>query len=441
MEIINMPIGELIPYEKNPRRNDKAVKPVMESLKEFGWKQPIVIDKNNVIIAGHTRLRAAKRLKMQTVPCVRADDLTPEQVKAFRLADNKTAEFATWDMDLLNSELLDIPTIDMTSFGFDAPEPEPEEDGFDVDKAAEEAKQNPVTKPGTLYQLGNHRLLCGDSTNRSDVLRLLGGQMVDMVFTDPPYNVAYEGNALRASRENVFRQEIKNDAMGETKFKNFLDAVFDNYFAVMKPGAPYYVCYASRSAIEFRQAVTDAGLLFKQELIWCKQRFVLSMQDYNWQHEPILYGWKPGAKHHFYGTKKLSTVIPEDFPVEIGQDADGHQLIHINVGLKTVVLRADNIKAVNMEEVNSVLHVPAPVKSKLHPTMKPIALCSKCIKNSCQQGDSVLDLFGGSGSTLIACEQINRQCYSMELDPVYCDVIVKRWEALTGRKAEVIGGA
>ena len=375
MKIIDMPIGDVVPYKNNPRRNDKAVKPVMESLKEFGWKQPIVIDKNNVIVCGHTRLRAAKRLKMKTVPCVMADDLTPEQIKAFRLADNKTAEFASWDMDMLNSELLDIKGIDMGDFGFDMPEPEPEEDAFDVDAAHEEAAKNPVTTPGTLYQLGNHRLLCGDSTNRTDVARLLGGQMVDMVFTDPPYNVAYQGG----TKEKL---TIKNDSMSEAEFKNFLDAVFDNYFAAMKPG----------------------------------------------------------AKHRFFGGRKLSTVIPDNYPVEVGYDADGHQLIHISIGLKTVCLRADNVEAVDTEEVNSVIHVDKPTRNAEHPTMKPIALCAKCIKNSCQQGDAVLDLFGGSGSTLIACEQINRQCYSMELDPVYCDVIVKRWEALTGRKAEVIGG-
>ena len=183
------------------------------------------------------------------------------------------------------------------------------------------------------------------------------------------------------------------------------------------------------------------GLLLKQDLVWCKNTFTLGRQDYQWQHEPILYGWKPGAKHRFFGGRKLSTVIPDNYPVEVGYDADGHQLIHISIGLKTVCLRADNVEAVDTEEVNSVIHVDKPTRNAEHPTMKPIALCAKCIKNSCQQGDSVLDLFGGSGSTLIACEQINRQCYSMELDPVYCDVIVKRWEALTGRKAEVIGGS
>lgn len=256
--------------------------------------------------------------------------------------------------------------------------------------------------------------------------------MVDMVFTDPPYNVAYQGGTKD-------KLTIKNDSMSEAEFKNFLDAVFDNYFAAMKPGASFYVCYASRSAVEFRQAIVDAGLLLKQDLVWCKNTFTLGRQDYQWQHEPILYGWKPGAKHRFFGGRKLSTVIPDNYPVEVGYDADGHQLIHISIGLKTVCLRADNVEAVDTEEVNSVIHVDKPTRNAEHPTMKPIALCAKCIKNSCQQGDSVLDLFGGSGSTLIACEQINRQCYSMELDPVYCDVIVKRWEALTGRKAEVIG--
>lgn len=256
--------------------------------------------------------------------------------------------------------------------------------------------------------------------------------MVDMVFTDPPYNVAYQGGTKD-------KLTIKNDSMSEVEFKNFLDAVFDNYFAAMKPGASFYVCYASRSAVEFRQAIVDAGLLLKQDLVWCKNTFTLGRQDYQWQHEPILYGWKPGAKHRFFGGRKLSTVIPDNYPVEVGYDADGHQLIHISIGLKTVCLRADNVEAVDTEEVNSVIHVDKPTRNAEHPTMKPIALCAKCIKNSCQQGDAVLDLFGGSGSTLIACEQINRQCYSMELDPVYCDVIVKRWEALTGRKAEVIG--
>ncbi|MDY6148941.1 MAG: ParB N-terminal domain-containing protein [Porphyromonas sp.] len=175
MKIIEMSIEDVIPYKNNPRRNDDAVKPVMESLKEFGWKQPIVIDKDNVIVCGHTRLRAAKRLKMKTVPCVMADDLTPEQIKAFRLADNKTAEFASWDIDMLNSELLDINGIDMGGFGFDLPDPEPEEDAFDVSAALGNARANPVTAVGTLYKLGNHRLLCGNSTNRADVERLLGG--------------------------------------------------------------------------------------------------------------------------------------------------------------------------------------------------------------------------------------------------------------------------
>ena len=175
MEIINLPISDIIPYQKNPRRNDKAVKPVMESIKQFGFKVPLVIDKDNVVVCGHTRMRAAKRLKLTEVPCIRADDLTEEQIKAFRLADNKTAEFATWDLELLNGELLEIKDIDMGDFGFDMPEPEAEEDAFDVAAAAEAAAKNPTTTPGTLYKLGEHYLFCGDSTKRADVNRLLGG--------------------------------------------------------------------------------------------------------------------------------------------------------------------------------------------------------------------------------------------------------------------------
>lgn len=199
--------------------------------------------------------------------------------------------------------------------------------------------------------------------------------------------------------------------------------------AAMKPGAPFYVCFATSQTTAFCRGVVDSGLLLKQHLVWC-----------NWQHEPILYGWKPGGPHKFYGTRKLSTVIPDDYPVEIGMDEQGRQMLYVHVGLKTVILRADNIETVNIDEVSSIIHIPRPSQNKDHPTMKPIALCAHCIKNSSQQGEAVLDLFGGSGSTLIACEQINRRCYSMELDPVYCDVIVKRWEQLTGKKAEVLSG-
>lgn len=432
MEILNLPIEAVIPYQRNPRRNDAAVKPVAESIKQFGFKVPLVIDKDSVIVCGHTRLRAAKRLKMTTVPCIRADDLSEEQIKAFRLADNRTAEFASWDTDLLNGELLDIAGIDMSSFGFEAPEPESEEDNFDMDEALEASKE-PTSKPGMIYQLGKHRLMCGDSTSRADVEKLLAGQLVDMVFTDPPYNVAYVGGTKD-------KLTIQNDNMSDTEFNNFLDAVFANYFAAMKPGAPFYVCFATSQTTAFCRGVVDSGLLLKQHLVWCKDRFVLSRQDYNWQHEPILYGWKPGGPHKFYGTRKLSTVIPDDYPVEIGMDEQGRQMLYVHVGLKTVILRADNIEAVNIDEVSSIIHIPRPSQNKDHPTMKPIALCAHCIKNSSQQGESVLDLFGGSGSTLIACEQINRRCYSMELDQVYCDVIVKRWEQLTGKKAEVISG-
>lgn len=390
MEILNLPIEAVIPYQRNPRRNDAAVKPVAESIKQFGFKVPLVIDKDNVVVCGHTRLRAAKRLKMTTVPCIRADDLSEEQIKAFR------------------------------------------EDNFDMDEALEAVKE-PTSKPGMIYQLGKHRLMCGDSTSRADVEKLLAGQLVDMVFTDPPYNVAYVGGTKD-------KLTIQNDNMSDTEFNNFLDAVFANYFAAMKPGAPFYVCFATSQTTAFCRGVVDSGLLLKQHLVWCKDRFVLSRQDYNWQHEPILYGWKPGGPHKFYGTRKLSTVIPDDYPAEIGMDEQGRQMLYVHVGLKTVILRADNIEAVNIDEVSSIIHIPRPNQNKDHPTMKPIALCAHCIKNSSQQGEAVLDLFGGSGSTLIACEQINRRCYSMELDPVYCDVIVKRWEQLTGKKAGVLSG-
>ncbi len=430
MDVIMKPTAELVPYIKNPRRNDKAVAPVAESIRQFGFKVPLVIDRNNEVVCGHTRLRAARRLHIKEVPCVVADDLSEEQIKAFRLADNKTAEFAEWDFDLLNGELLDIKSIDMCNFGFDLPEPVPEEDGFDVDAALAEIGEAPASKPGKLYQLGRHFLLCGDSTSMESVEKLTAGRLMDMVFTDPPYNIAYG--------ESRKRKAIANDDMPAVQFKNFLDSVFTNYSAVMKPGAPFYVCYADKSTQEFRQAIVDSGLLLKQQLVWCKNAFTLGRQDYQWQHEPILYGWKPGAKHKWYGGRKLSTVITENYPVELGQDADGHTLVHINVGLRTVVLRADNVEAVDTTDACTMIYVDKPTKSAEHPTMKPIALCAKCIRVSSKQGDAVMDLFGGSGSTLIACEQINRQCFTMELDPVYCDVIIRRWEKLTGQKAELV---
>lgn len=380
MEIRNVNIKDLKPYEKNPRRNDEAVKFVASSIKEFGFKVPIIVDKDMIIIAGHTRYKAAKRLKLKEVPVIMADDLTDEQVKAFRLADNKVAERSEWDFDLLTDELTDILDIDMEQFGFEfdgGVEDEVQEDDFEI-----EPPKEPKAKLGDIYQLGRHRLMCGDSTNVEDVEKLMNGSQADLLLTDPPYNVDYEGKTKEALK-------IENDHMGDDSFYQFLYDIFTNAYAVMKDGASFYVWYASKEVVNFTKSITEAGLTVKQELIWNKNSMVMGRQDYQWKHEPCLYGWKETASHNWYSDRKQTTVIDID----------------------------------------------RPTRNSLHPTMKPIPLFDYLIKNSSKKGDVILDLFMGSGTTLMACEQNDRVAYGMEFDPKYVDVIVERWEQFTGEKA------
>ena len=384
MDIINIALKDLKPYENNPRKNDDAVKYVAESIKEFGFKVPIVIDKDNVIVAGHTRYKAAKKLGMTEIPCIIADDLTDEQIKAFRLADNKVAEKAEWDFDLLNTELDDIIDLDMELFGFeDALQDNAEEaieDEFEVELPPE-----PKSKLGDIYQLGNNRLMCGDSTVLEDVEKLIGGEQADMLLTDPPYNVNYEGKTKD-------KLKIKNDKMDNDNFRQFLTDAFSNADMVMKPGAVFYIWHADSEGYNFRGACFDAGWTVRQCLIWNKNSMVMGRQDYQWKHEPCLYGWKEGAGHLWASDRKQTTVINFD----------------------------------------------KPTRNDMHPTMKPIPLFDYQIKNNTKGGDVVLDLFGGSGTTIMACEQNGRRGYSMEYDPRYVDVIVDRWEKFTGAKAVLL---
>lgn len=385
MEIRMMNIADVVPYEKNPRKNDEAVKYVAASIKEFGWKQPIVIDKDNVVIAGHTRLKAAKKLKLQEVPCVVADDLTEEQIKAYRLADNKVAEQAVWDFDLLSGELDSIVDIDMTDFGFAdivTEEEDAEEDEYEVELPVE-----PRSKLGDVYQLGRHRLMCGDSTNLTDVEKLMGGNLADMLLTDPPYNVDYEGKTKD-------KLKIENDKMENDDFRQFLVDAFSNADMVMKSGAVFYIWHADSEGYNFRGACSDAGWKVRQCLIWAKNVMVMGRQDYQWKHEPCLYGWKEGAGHLWASDRKQTTIINFD----------------------------------------------KPTRNDLHPTMKPIPLFDYQIKNNTKGGDIVLDLFGGSGTTIMACEQNGRNAYTMEFDPRYVDVIIDRWEQFTGEKAVLLNG-
>ena len=385
MTIINKPADSLIPYINNPRKNNAAVDKVAASIKEFGFKVPIIIDGDNVIVAGHTKLLAAKKLGLESVPCVIADDLTPAQIKAYRIADNKTAEFAEWDDELLKIELeaLEGLDFDLDLTGFDRSEIDKllvngdgsgtEEDDFDSDKALEEIK-TPITQVGDIWLLGRHRLICGDSTSPNDVSKLMNGQQSDLVLTDPPYNIDYEGGTKD-------KLKILNDKMKDDKFLLFLVSAFKNMYEFSKKGAAIYVFHADSEGYNFRAAFKQAGYQLRQCLIWVKNSLVMGKQDYQWQHEPVLYGWKDGASHSWFSDRKQTTLIKYDKP-------------HKN---------AD------------------------HPTMKPVGLCGYFIGNSSKEGDIVLDLFGGSGSTMIACEQTGRICYLSELDPKYCDVIVKRY--------------
>lgn len=389
MDIKVQKTEDLIPYEKNPRHNEDAITAVAKSIKKFGFKVPIVVDASNVIVNGHTRLKAAKYLGLKEVPTIIADDLTPEQIKAFRLADNKVGEIATRDEELLNAELDELADLDfdMTEFGFDLPDIEGEEVEVIEDEFEEELPAEPISKLGDIYQLGRHRLMCGDSTNSLEVEKLMGNKKADLLITDPPYNVAYEGKGKEALT-------IKNDSKETNEFHSFLYEAFSAAINNMKLGSSFYVWYASSEVVNFHTALEEAGFLVKQELIWNKNSMVLSRQDYHWKHEPCLYGWASGGSHSWYSDRKQTTILNFDRPT------------------------------VNKE----------------HPTMKPVALFDYQIKNSSKQGDCILDLFGGSGTTLIACEQNEREAYLMELDPRYVDVIIARWEAFTGEVAVKISG-
>lgn len=369
MEIVYKKINEIKPYEKNPRRNDEAVDYVTNSIKEFGFKVPIVIDSSGIIIAGHTRLKAAKKLNLKEVPCIIADDLNEEQIKAFRLADNKVGEIAEWDFDLLNDELGEILDIKMEDFGFDL-NFEDEEEKEIVEDEVPEVPEEPKAKLGEIYQLGNHRLMCGDSTKQEDVEKLMNGVNADMVFTDPPYNVAFNG---RSGNFDV----IKNDDLSENDFKDFIDSTIN---IIKYINAPIYYIWCNWKFYGILQEKLD----YKSCIVWAKNVFGLG-KGYRHQHEFCL----------FNGT------IDE----EIKNESDLWEIA---------------------KDTNHV-----------HPTQKPVALCGRALGNH-KKVVNVVDLFGGSGSTLMACEQLNRKCYMMELDPKYVDVIIERWENFTGKKAVLL---
>lgn len=315
---------------------------------------------------------------METVPCVCVDDLTPEQVNALRLVDNKSNE-SDWDMDLLSDELAEL---DLSAFDFDWGLPEEEPEVTEDEAPAVDEENEPISQRGDIWRLGRHRLMCGDSTKTEDIQKLAGGAKIDMLLTDPPYGVDYVGKTKDALK-------IENDAKSDDEFILFLQNAFAAADSVMKPGAVFYIWHADSKAYVFRMACQMVGWEVRQVLIWVKNSMVLGRQDYQWKHEPCLYGWKDGAGHLWAADRKQTTVLEFD----------------------------------------------KPNANREHPTMKPVALFDYQIKNNTKGGDIVLDMFGGSGTTVIACEQNGRTAYVMEYDPKYVDVIVKRWEKLTGEKA------
>ena len=392
MQIEQISIEELLPYAKNSRtHSDEQTAQIAASIKEFGFTNPVLIDNENQIIAGHGRVLAARKLKMKEVPCIRLGYLTETQKKAYVIADNKLALNSGWDEELLALEIADLKDedFDISLLGFSddeladlADQIAEEVEGLTDEDAVPETPEEPITKPGDIWVLGKHRLMCGDSTSMDHLERLCEGQAVDMWLTDPPYNVAYEGG----TKEKL---TIQNDSMGDEQFRQFLRDAYVAADTVMKPGAVFYIWYADVETYNFVGAVRDAGWKMSQILVWKKSSLILGRKDYHFRHEPCLYGWKEGAAHLWAADRKQTTILEFDKPSRNGE----------------------------------------------HPTMKPVALFEYQLLNNTKGGDIVLDSFGGSGTTMIAAEKNGRVARLMELDPKYCDVIIKRWQDFTGKKA------
>ncbi|WP_406039091.1 DNA methyltransferase [Succinimonas sp.] len=373
-----------------------------------------------VVLGGNMRLEGHRINEDKDAPCAILPEDTPAD-KLRQIVQKDNASFGQFDYDILRKEWLDFG-YDYKSWGlhFDTKELEIEEeakdDNFDVDRAAAAIK-TPKTQKGDIWQLGDHFLMCGDSTSAEDVARLMDGTRADLSVTDPPYNVAYEGG----TQDHL---TIKNDQMSDGAFHDFLLAAFTRMNEALKPGAANYVFFACKEARNFIDAYIQAGFLYKQLLIWVKNTITLTRSDYQWQHEPCIYGWKDGAPHYFTDDRTLRTVVDEwpDFDqMDKAALRDFCKRVFDKDALATDIVREDK-----------------PTRNAEHPTMKPIPLVGRFVRNSSQRGQSVIDLFGGSGSTLMACEQLKRQCRTMEYDPVYCDVIIARWEKYTGRKATKI---
>jgi len=390
VNIEQVKLDALIPYARNSRtHSDAQVAQIAASIKEFGFTNPVLIDETGSIIAGHGRVMAARKLAIADVPSIRLTHLTEAQKKAYIIADNKLALNAGWDDEMLAVELTDLKDmgfdLDLTGFSTDEIEallaPAGTE-GLTDEDAVPEVPEAPVTVLGDVWLLGKQRVMCGGSTSIDAVKKLMDGGGADMLLTDPPYNVEYTGKTKEALK-------IKNDSMGDDDFRQFLRDAFVSADSVMKSGSVFYIWHADSEGYNFRGATHDAGWKVRQCLIWKKQTLVMGRQDYHWKHEPCLYGWKEGAGHLWAADRKQTTILEFDRPSRSGE----------------------------------------------HPTMKPVGLFEYQMLNNTKGGDIVLDLFGGSGTTIIAAEKNGRYGYLMELDPKYCDVIVQRWQEFTGQTA------
>lgn len=386
-------VAGLIPYARNARtHSDEQVAQIAASIKEWGWTTPVLVDESGEIIAGHGRVMAARKLNIDEIPTMTATGWSKAQKQAYVLADNQLPQNAGWDVDLLSVEMKDLDSegFDLSLIGFDddmmANMLVEETEGLTDEDAVPDVPDNPVTVEGDVWLLGNHRLMCGDSTSIDAVEALCGEHRADMWLTDPPYNVAYEGKTQNALK-------IQNDEMGDDQFRQFLRDSYSAADTVMKPGAVFYIWHAHTHSRATHGAAHDVGWQIRQCLIWKKSSMVMGRQDYQWQHEACLYGWKEGAGHLWAADRKQTTILEFD----------------------------------------------RPSRNKEHPTMKPVALFEYQMLNNTKGQDIVLDTFGGSGTTMIAAEKNGRHSRLMELDPKYCDVIVQRWQGFTGKQAKLEG--
>lgn len=435
-----VPLDSLKAYDGNAKRHDSDnIDAIANSISEFGFRNPILAWHNEdgvpEIVAGHGRAAAAKKLRMEQVPVIFVDDLTDAQRRMLTLADNQTTLMTGWDDQTLQEELDALTDVfDVAGFGFDIDEIIGD-DGVEVTEDEPDDDAEDRVKPGELWRMGGHVLLCGDSTDADGIARLMsampevgGAAGADLLLTDPPYNVALGQHDRPSEAKQLHRRTdglvIANDSWADDEcFVEFLRSALTGAMAALRPGAAFYVWYASTQSANFLEAAKLAQMEVKQILVWAKNTFALGRQDYQWRHEPCLYGWKGGSAHYFTDSRKESTVITDDRNPDSMSKSELVDFVYDLLAQKGAT---------------TVLEFDKPTRSELHPTMKPVSLFAYQIMNSTRRGETVLDVFGGSGTSVVACEQTGRHCACVELDPHYASVIVDRWEKLTGGKAEKI---